>query len=267
MTDKLKNFKLSTIFDTNVFITIYGKHSHNLIKYLIRSNTTSKFQKIIIFTDKKDYNSLLSQKISISPYNKNQLKKIINAQILKSKELLIIFDLSTYENIFFRSASIKQLHSNSRDSNISCILSTPTYLMPPIICVNSDYIFIFRQNCLSRNYYLYNYYGSLIKNRETFYKMLTVNINTNYKCLVIDNITQSKDTYKYCDIEKLILKKCINHWIKYVKYKKRKRINNSIIKIAFLPPNISRLKVLVDGGPIYKETMRNWQQKLAEEQM
>jgi hypothetical protein len=234
----------------------------------LKIKNISKLKKIYIISDKDIYWSNIFEKLKnkiVLNKNLKYIKQILNDRDCENilEQILIIIDLKNSE-IFENSKILNKLIKNNVQYNIALIIIIPINNMFLNLCLHSDYIFLFKDKNIDRRYI---YYGTVCKTKKIFSDIIEKYTNDKYKCIIIDNNIYKKDPreiYKYYDFKKLILKKYIEHWQNYIKYKKRERINNEIIDISFLPSKISNKKVLYNGGFLYKELLKNWEKNIIE---
>jgi hypothetical protein len=127
----------------------------------------------------------------------HQRLMIVNKTNINSKGFLV-FDDYNFNRDFWLLPHIKELFYNSRQLNITIIISSCYQLhFPPNIRCNFDYIFILgRITKIIRMQNIYKYYGDIFKTYDEFKQTITKYINTEvYNCLVIDILHEN--IYKY----------------------------------------------------------------------
>jgi hypothetical protein len=107
------------------------------------------------------------------------------------KRCILILDDVMHDNKYWKTTQIRNIFMNGRHWHIMLIFASQYALaVPPNLRANVDYVFILRENILSNRKRLFDHYAGMFPSFDFFCQVMDETTD-NYKCLVIDNSSQS----------------------------------------------------------------------------
>lgn len=105
----------------------------------------------------------------------------------------IVLDDCLYDKGWQNDKNIRQLFMNGRHlKSMVCITMQYPLGVPPVLRTNVDYVFIFRENQVKNRERIYEQYAGMFGSFDAFSQVMNA-CTSDYKCLVIDNKTQSNE--------------------------------------------------------------------------
>ena len=171
--------------------------SNKIKTFLEYFNRTNSFDEYYIINSMepidKTYSNIVNKPMLIdTEINEKRIKGIIEKQqslSINNKMLIILDDCISSENWY----SIKELFYYHKLYKIS-IITTQQYplAMDLHIRVNTDYVFLSKEDFLTTLYVIYKYYGGMFSDFETFMEILGKS-TINYGNMVIKNCGRDTD--------------------------------------------------------------------------
>tara|TARA_B100000427_G_C15403579_1_gene548795 strand:- start:131 stop:961 length:831 start_codon:yes stop_codon:yes gene_type:complete len=131
-------------------------------------------------------------------YKKEKVSEIVEGQrkaVKENKEkvndIFLLLDDCMYDKKFLRSPDIRGIFMNGRHWKIMLMI-TMQYCMdlPPDLRTNVDYVFALRENVISTQKKLYNFFFGIFPEFNQF-KQVFENFTEDFECLVLDNTSRS----------------------------------------------------------------------------
>ncbi len=163
-----KNFKIGKIFcKTNVLNQFYSDFIPNIL--ISKHFDTKEIKKIF-----------------------DRQEKVIREQWQDPYIFILADDCLSDAKHWVKDDQILELFYNGRHYKLLFILTLQTPMgITPNLRSNIDYTFIYNTNVISDKEKIYKHYAGVFNDKNEFYSVL--NSLDEYECLVIDNITKSKN--------------------------------------------------------------------------
>ena len=132
------------------------------------------------------YTKFLPNNFVSDKYDADDISNILDEQISNDLSQFIVLDDVINNLPLFSNDELRQLVVTSGSNNILTLITSQTFVPPPYILSNIDYIFItkvFDIDILKKIYH--KYCQELYSNFNEFHEIVKI-ITTDYQCLVID---------------------------------------------------------------------------------
>ena len=201
----IKEFRLNDIVSDASILMIAGRgcKKHFVIGDIIKHYQNTKIRGIVISPESNNtyfYNNIKQNEYIYDEYKSDIIKKVLERQILildKSKErakigkntntkAFIVMDNCLVNKKDRSYQMISELLFNGRHYHVSYLLTMqyPLGIKPELRC-NFDYIFLFKDESLSNQKRMYEYYAGIFPNFESFRQVFLQ--LTSDGCMVIIN--------------------------------------------------------------------------------
>ena len=201
----IKEFKLNDIIDHASILMIAGRgcRKHFVIGDIINRYQNTKMPGIVISPENRTtnfYDEVISNEYIYDEYKSETVKRVLERQCLiieKSKErakigkttntkAFIVMDNCLVNKKDRSYQMISELLFNGRHYHVSYLLTMqyPLGIKPELRC-NFDYIFLFKDESLSNQKRMYEYYAGIFPNFESFRQVFLQ--LTSDGCMVIIN--------------------------------------------------------------------------------
>ena len=202
---QLQKFDLKEITDDSVVLLIGRRRQgkSTLVKSLLYQHRNIPIGTVISGTESSNrfYGNFIPSLFIHDEYTPDILanvvkrQKIIKRKMLKEQEkfgtsridprAFLVMDDCLFDNSWVKDTNIRSLFMNGRHIHVMFLLTLQYPLgVPPILRLQTDYIFIFRENSTSNRRRIYEHYAGMFPDFQTFCSVLD-QCTENYECLVI----------------------------------------------------------------------------------
>jgi hypothetical protein len=156
-----------------------------LIKDILRQTQDISSGTIICGSPYSSYT--LSNAIIYDTFDTKILANVIRDQRKTTAKSFLVLDDCIYDQSWHKDPSIRNLVMHSRTLN-TMFFFTQIYAfgIPPMLAACIDYIILFRSPILANRRRLFEQYGSIFPDFDTFMQMMDEYTDNEYECLVID---------------------------------------------------------------------------------
>ncbi len=120
------------------------------------------------------------------------LVNVIRDQRKTRAKSFVVLDDCIYDQSWHKDTSIRNLFMHSRTLNTMFFFTQIwAYGIPPMLSACIDYVFVFRSPILANRRRLFEKYGSIFPNFDTFMQVMDEYTDNEYDCLVLDFTARS----------------------------------------------------------------------------
>jgi AAA+ ATPase superfamily predicted ATPase len=190
---ELSEFDIKYLSERPSTVIVKGKHSSGktrLILDILNKNTDFTSALIIKNEEENRYDSYQHCTVT-DQVNGKDIATLINNKSLNDKALIAIDD-AIYDNSKLSIPELTNIFSNNNKNTSIVIASSFELAFPEAIKLNTDFIFIFKENILDDLKLLYDNCDGWIPTYDEFDALINQNGNT-HSCLVFDNSSNSSN--------------------------------------------------------------------------
>ncbi len=202
---KIQPFNMNKVKKGNIIVVIGKK---NTGKSVLIKNILYHLHKldipigtVVSYTDRlnKYYEKFIPSMLIHSEYSPELLTQILERQNRASQEgwknphaFLVFDDALADANAWKKDKNMKEIFFNGRHYNLTFILAMQHLMgIPPDFRANIDFVFLLKNNIPADRKKIYDNYAGCFAEKRLFDEVFPM-LTSNYKCMVIDNQTQSE---------------------------------------------------------------------------
>jgi hypothetical protein len=193
MTLRLKKFDVAAMQPSSVIFLIGSQHVGKtfMIKHILRRTQDLSSGTIICGTPYTFYTDVPNATV-YETFDTKILANIVQDQRKTRSKSFVVLDDCIYDQSWHNIPSIRNLVMHSRTLNTMFFFTQIwAYGIPPTLSASIDYVFLFRSPILANRRRIFEQYGSLFPDFDTFMQIMNVCTDKEYDCLVLDFTSRS----------------------------------------------------------------------------
>lgn len=158
------------------------------------------------FVDRDEYSTTVSPDMVYSEFNSDHVGDLIkrqqkaltcvnNGESNEDPRAFLVMDDCFTDSNWTKDTNVRRVFLNNRGFKITFLLAMQYPMpIPPMLRINLDYVFIFRDGIMSNSRCIYEHYTGVFPSFEAFQEAMSQ--LAPHECIVIDNIQNCAFVYK-----------------------------------------------------------------------